>query len=124
MAIDMKQIELGENLTTEFKREYTEEIKKTIIAFAETAIRNMIKETEKYEDVRSLNQDLTFKEAKKFFDRENVPFGVNQHKTLHLQTTDGVYTNLGLLLSDQSVHNILPASFYRSVWHRYSENHA
>jgi ATP-dependent DNA helicase RecG len=208
MALDLKQIELGENLTTEFKREYTEEIKKTIVAFAntaggtlyiginddksiagvsnpddtmlqvnnmvrsaikpdltlfvecktektgkakiiaitvqkgtacpyyiagkgirpegvyirqgassvpatETAIFNMIKETdgEKYEEVRSLNQDLTFKEAKKFFERENVPFGLNQHKTLRLQTTDGVYTNLGLLLSDQSVHTIKLAVF-------------
>jgi len=26
--LDMKRIEIGENLTTEFKREYTEEIKK------------------------------------------------------------------------------------------------
>jgi len=33
----MNRIEAGENLTTEFKREYTEEIKKTIVAFANTA---------------------------------------------------------------------------------------
>jgi len=208
MALDLKRIEIGENLTTEFKREYTEEIKKTIVAFAnsaggtlyvginddksiagvdnpddtmlqisnavrsaikpdltlfvdcetekvgkakiivitvqkgtacpyyiagkgirpegvyirqgassvpatETVILNMIKETdgEKYETVRSLNQDLTFKEAKKFFDMENVPFSLNQHKTLRLQTTDGVYTNLGLLLSDQSVHTVKLAVF-------------
>jgi ATP-dependent DNA helicase RecG len=208
MVLDMKRIETGENLTTEFKREYTEEIKKTIVAFAntaggtlyiginddksiagvdtpddtmlqvnnavrsaikpdltlfvdcktekkgkstvivitvqkgsacpyylagkgirpegvyirqgassvpatETAILNMIKETdgEKYEEVRSLNQDLTFKEAEEFFGMENVPFGLNHHKTLHLQTTDGVYTNLGLLLSDQSVHTVKLAVF-------------
>jgi len=37
MALDMNRIEAGENLTTEFKREYTEEIKKTIVAFANTA---------------------------------------------------------------------------------------
>jgi ATP-dependent DNA helicase RecG len=37
MALDMQRVEEGENLTTEFKREYTEEIKKTIIAFANTA---------------------------------------------------------------------------------------
>jgi ATP-dependent DNA helicase RecG len=35
--VDIKQIENGENLTTEFKREYTEDIKKTVIAFANTA---------------------------------------------------------------------------------------
>jgi len=208
MALDMKRIETGENLTTEFKREYTDEIKKTIVAFAntaggtlyiginddksiagvdnpddtllqvsnmvrsaikpdltlfvdckiekkgkaavivvtvqkgtacpyylagkgirpegvyvrqgtssvpatETAILSMIKETdgEKYEEVRSLNQDLTFREAGHFFGMKNVPFGLNQYKTLRLQTTDGVYTNLGLLLSDQSVHIVKLAVF-------------
>jgi hypothetical protein len=30
MALDMKRIEAGENLTTEFKREYTEEIKRLL----------------------------------------------------------------------------------------------
>ncbi|MCL2831546.1 MAG: ATP-binding protein [Treponema sp.] len=35
--MDLKQIESGESLTVEFKREYTEDIKKTIIAFANTA---------------------------------------------------------------------------------------
>ena len=208
MALDMKRIETGENLTTEFKREYTDEIKKTIVAFAntaggtlyiginddksiagadnpddtllqvsnvvrsaikpdltlfvdckiekkgeatvivvtvqkgtacpyylagkgirpegvyvrqgtssvpatETAILSMIKETdgEKYEEVRSLNQDLIFREAGHFFDMKNVPFGLNQYKTLRLQTTDGVYTNLGFLLSDQSVHIVKLAVF-------------
>jgi len=37
MAFDIKQIEAGENLNTEFKREYTDEVKKAIIAFANTA---------------------------------------------------------------------------------------
>jgi ATP-dependent DNA helicase RecG len=208
MALDMKRIAAGENLTTEFKQEYTEDIKKTVIDFAnttggtlyigisddgsvtgmknpdetllqitnavrsaikpdvtlfidyqiekigiaavivvtiqrgtacpyylagkgirpegvyvrqgassvpasETAILNMIKETdgEKYEDVRSLNQDLTFNATEQFFKVENVPFSPNQQKTLHLQTTDGVYTNLGLLLSDQVVHTVKLAVF-------------
>ena len=79
----------------------------------ETAILNMIKETdgEKYENVRSLNQDLTFSSTKQYFDKENIPFGINQKKTLRLQTTDGVYTNLGLLLSEQSMHTIKLAVF-------------
>ena len=208
MTLDMELIEAGENLNTEFKREYTDDIKKTIIAFAntaggtlyiginddksivgvenpdgtlsqvtnvvrsaikpdvtmfvdyktakkgkavviivnvqrgtacpyylagkgirpegvyvrqgassvsatETAILNMIKDTdgEKYEEVRSLNQDLTFNETKKFFDTEKLPFGLNQQKSLGLQTTDGVYTNLGLLLSEQSIHTIKLAVF-------------
>ena len=36
MALDTKRIESGESLTTEFKREYTDDVKKTIIAFANT----------------------------------------------------------------------------------------
>jgi len=208
MTLDMELIEAGENLNTEFKREYTEDLKKTIIAFAntaggtlfiginddksiagvekpddtlnritnavrsairpdvtlfvdykkakigkavviivnvqkgtacpyylegkgirpegvyvrqgastvsatETAILSMIKETdgEKYERMRSLNQDLTFNTAKKFFDAEKLPFELNHQKSLCLLTTDGVYTNLGLLLSDQSIHTIKLAVF-------------
>ncbi|MCL2602298.1 MAG: ATP-binding protein, partial [Treponema sp.] len=208
MALDMKLIEDGESLTTEFKREYTEDIKKTIVAFANTAggalfvgvsdngeiigvdnsdetilrltnavrsaikpdvtlfvdcrvekvkkapvvvvtvqkgtacpyylagkgirpegvylrqgastvpaseaaILAMIKETdgEEYEEVRSLNQDLTFAESGHFFAEREISFGTGQYKTLHMQTTDGVYTNLGLLLSDQSVHTVKLAVF-------------
>ena len=209
MAFDIKQIEAGENLTTEFKREYTDEIKKTVIAFAntaggtlyigvnddksisgvnnpdevllqitnavrssvkpdlslfvdyqtekigntailvisvqkgtacpyylagkgirpegvyvrqgpssvpatETAILAMIKETDgtQYEKVRSLNQELSFTEAEGFFKAKDIPFTQNHQKTLHMQTTDGVYTNLGLLISDQSVHTIKLAVFH------------
>ena len=208
MALDMERIEAGESLNTEFKRAYTEEIKKTVAAFAntsggtlyvgidddgtvvgvdkpddtllqlansirsgvkpdvtlfvdlktekagkaavivvtvqrgtsspyylagkgirpegvyvrqgassvpasESAILGMIKETdgEKYEETRSLNQDLTFDETGRVFERENVAFEANQYKTLRLQTTDGVYTNLGLLLSDQSFHSVKLAVF-------------
>jgi ATP-dependent DNA helicase RecG len=45
------------------------------------------------------------------FKDKDVPFGVSQQKTLHLQTADGIYTNLGLLLSDQSVHTVKLAVF-------------
>ena len=74
----------------------------------ETAILRMIKDTdgERYEDVRSLNQELTFVEAEKEFKEQGVPFGINQQKTLGLMNADGIYTNLGLLLSDQCVHTI------------------
>ena len=60
----------------------------------------------KYENTRSLIQDLTFSEANRFFKAAGVPFGLNQQKTLHLLSTDGVYTNLGFLLSDQSIHSV------------------
>jgi ATP-dependent DNA helicase RecG len=79
----------------------------------ETAILRMIKETdgEKYEDVRSLNQELTFIEAEKEFKAQNIPFGKGQKKTLGLMNADGIYTNLGLLLSDQCVHSVKLAVF-------------
>lgn len=74
----------------------------------ETAILKMIKDTdgEKYEDVRSLNQDLSFIDAEKEFHARNVPFGINQQRTLKLINSDGMYTNLGLILSDQCVHTV------------------
>lgn len=79
----------------------------------ETAILRMIKETdgEKYEDVRSINQDLTFGYAEKEFAERDVPFGENQQKSLGLMNVDGIYTNLGLLISDQCVHTVKLAVF-------------
>ena len=83
----------------------------------ETAILRMIKDTdgEKYEDVRTLNQDLTFLEAAKEFETRKVPFGPGQQKTLGIMNADGIYTNLGLLLSDQCVHTVKLAVFQGSV---------
>jgi ATP-dependent DNA helicase RecG len=87
--------------------------RKPSVPASETAIRKMIKESdgEKYEEIRSLIQDLTFNAAKEFFKNKDIPFGVNQQKTLHLQTAGGIFTNLGLLLSDQSVHTVKLAVF-------------
>jgi ATP-dependent DNA helicase RecG len=76
-------------------------------------IREMIKLTDgdKYETARSLIQDLTFKEATEEFERCNVEFGLNQMRTLGIIDSDGLYTNLGLLLSDQCSHTIKFAVF-------------
>lgn len=78
-----------------------------------TAIRHMIKETDgdHFEEMRSLEQNLTFEKAKKEFADRNIKFGSPQMKTLGIMTQDGVYTNLGLLLSDQCVHTIKAAVF-------------
>lgn len=78
-----------------------------------TAIRSMIKETDgdHFEEMRSLEQNLTFESAKKTFARRHVKFGPEQMKTLGMITQDGVYTNLALLLSDQCVHTIKAAVF-------------
>ena len=78
-----------------------------------TAIRRMIKETDgdHFEEMRSLNHDLTFEVAKRQFAKKNLSLGEVQMKTLGIMTHDGVYTNLGLLLSDQCVHTIKVAAF-------------
>jgi len=80
---------------------------------SETAILNMIKDTdgEHYEEARSLNQDLAFTEAEKEFISRKVSFENNQQKTMKIINADGIYTNLGLLLSDQCVHTIKLAVF-------------
>ncbi|WNY26083.1 RNA-binding domain-containing protein [Methanolapillus millepedarum] len=79
----------------------------------EAAILKMIRESdgEKYENVRSLNQELTFADAEKEFKSRGIPFEAKQKKTLKLMNSDGIYTNLGLLLSDQCVHTVKAAVF-------------
>ncbi|MBP3388803.1 MAG: putative DNA binding domain-containing protein [Clostridia bacterium] len=80
---------------------------------SETAIFNMIKETSgnRYEDARSVNQQLTFTKAEDYFSKRSIPFGEQQKRTLNIIGADGNYTNLGMLLSDQCVHTIKLAVF-------------
>lgn len=79
----------------------------------DTVIRRMVKETDgdRFEAMRSLNQDLTFEATKKEFDLRKIEFGSKQMQTLKLIDQDALYTNLGLLLSDQCVHTIKVAVF-------------
>ena len=76
-------------------------------------IREMIKLTDddKFESARSLIQDLTFTSTVEEFVRCGVEFGNNQMRTLGIIGDDGLYTNLGLLLSDQCTHTIKFAVF-------------
>lgn len=79
----------------------------------DTAIRKMIKETDgdHFEEMRSLEQNLTFESAEKEFAERNLLFGDVQKKTLGILNQDDIYTNLGLLLSEQCVHTIKAAVF-------------
>ena len=88
-----------------------------------TAIRRMIKETDgdHFEEMRSLEQNLTFEAAKKEFSKRNVLFGEAQMNTLGIMTHDGVYTNLGLLLSDQCVHTIRVAAFEGTTQNQFKD---
>ena len=79
----------------------------------DAAIRRMIKETDgdRFENMRSMNQELTFEAAKKEFQSREIDFGPQQIRSLKLIDSDGLYTNLALLLSDQCVHSIKAAVF-------------
>lgn len=80
---------------------------------SETAILQMIKESsgDVYEEARSLNQNLTFKEAEAYFTKKHLQFGDAQKRTLQLISADGTYSNLGMLLSDQCISIIKLAVF-------------
>lgn len=79
----------------------------------ETMIIHMIKDTtgETFEEMRSLNQNLTFIQAECEFEKAGIAFGEPQKKSLGLIGRDGCYTNLALLLSDQCEHKIKFAVF-------------
>ena len=70
-----------------------------------------ITDGDRFEAMRSLNQELTFEAVKKEFALRKVEFGSQQMRTLKLIDQDGLYSNLGMLLSDQCIHTIKVAVF-------------
>jgi len=65
-----------------------------------------------FEELRSLEQELTFASCTKTFKEYNVDFGEEKFNALGIRNhTQGLYTNLGLLLSDQCPHSIKVAVF-------------
>ena len=79
----------------------------------DAAILKMIKGSDggNFEELRSLNQELEFETLQKFFKEENIKLELPQMKTLQIIDNDGLYTNLGLLLSDQCQSAIKVAVF-------------
>lgn len=77
------------------------------------AIRKMIKETDgdRFEEMRSVEQELTFNATEQEFALRGIEFGKSQEKTLGIINSDGIYTNLGLLMSDQCNYTIKTAIF-------------
>ena len=65
----------------------------------------------KYEEGLSLNQELTFHKTASVFKDKGIKFGKAQFLSLGLTRPDGLYTNLGLLLSDQCPFSIKAAVF-------------
>jgi ATP-dependent DNA helicase RecG len=83
------------------------------VSASQEQIRQMIKDTDgdDYENMRSLLQDLTFEQAEKTFGEKSVAFGKEQYPRLGLSDLSGLYTNVGLLLSNQCVHTVKVAVF-------------
>lgn len=77
-------------------------------------IRQMIKlsDRDSFEELRSLDQELTFKSAAAAFEKHNIPFSEEKYKSLGIVNIhDGLFTNLGHIVSDQCSHTIKAAVF-------------
>lgn len=80
---------------------------------SDSAIRKMIKETDgdSFESMRALEQNLSFEVAERQFRKQTLPFDAAKMQTLGMITSDGIYSNVALLLSDQCPSTIKAATF-------------
>ncbi|QSX05597.1 putative DNA binding domain-containing protein [Sedimentibacter sp. zth1] len=80
---------------------------------SEDAIRMMIKMTDgdSFEANRSLVQELTFNRLEEELQKRGLEFTEVQMKNLGILSSDNIYTNMGLLVSDQCKHSIKFAIF-------------
>ena len=77
-------------------------------------IRRMIKESDgdMFEEMRSMEQGLTFEAAAAAFRKYGVDFGPEKYRALGVtQKNDELYTNLALIISDQCAHTTKVAVF-------------
>ena len=77
-------------------------------------IRQMIKESDgdTFEEMRSMEQDLSFEAATNAFKKYGVPFGAEKYRALGItQKNDELFTNLALIISDQCTHTTKVAVF-------------
>ncbi len=83
------------------------------IPLGESGIREMILETSgaSYEECRSINQNLTFDTLEREMKERGMELGQSQMEALHMKGSDGLYTNLALLLSEECTHTIKVAVF-------------
>lgn len=69
-------------------------------------------ENESFERGRALNQELHFSETKSEFEIKHIEFEKEKYINLGIvSATDGLYTNLAMLLSDECEHTIKVAIF-------------
>lgn len=70
---------------------------------SESRIRELIKadDGDSFEKMRSLNQELTFEYARKELEKHHIELNHQSLLNMKMMNAEGLYTNLGLLLSDQ-----------------------
>lgn len=75
-------------------------------------IRQMIKDSDgdNFEEMRSMNQELTFNSATEAFKNYNVDFSEEKYRVLGI-TKNSLYTNLAMIISDQCRHTVKVAVF-------------
>ncbi len=81
-------------------------------------IRQMIKDSDGdvFEDMRSMEQSLTFHAAEKMFKKYNVEFSAEKYRVLGMiNSSNSLYTNLALLISDQCMHTTKVAVFANDI---------
>ncbi len=81
-------------------------------------IRQMIKDADGdiFEEMRSMEQKLTFHSAQKVFEKYGVEFGEKKYRALGITDhADSLYTNLAHTISDQCRHTIKIAVFGNDV---------
>ena len=77
-------------------------------------IRQMIKESDgdNFEEMRSMNQELTFTAASDAFQKYGVDFSKEKYRVLGItHNNDSLYTNLAMIISDQCRHTVKVAVF-------------
>lgn len=77
-------------------------------------IRQMIKDSDDdvFEDMRSIEQSLSFHAAEKIFKKYNVEFSTKKYRVLGItDNSNSLFTNLALLISDQCMHTTKVAVF-------------
>lgn len=77
-------------------------------------IRQMIKESDgdTFEEMRSMEQELSFEAAANAFKKYGVSFGKEKYRALGItQKNDELFTNLALIISDQCAHTTKVAVF-------------
>ncbi len=88
-------------------------------------IRQMIKvsDGDLFEEMRSMEQDLTFLSAQAAFEKYGIEFGREKYRALGLgDPSDSLYTNLAQILSDQCRHTIKIAVFGNDINTEFRDN--